>query len=241
MEEQTIYDLEEHIVSVEEHVIYALVEPDTSWIRYIGYSSNKEERYDQHYKPYSLKKNTHKNAWLKCMLKRGLRAEMIVLERYQTDKELPGAEVKMIAFCRQLGYPLTNMTDGGDGQSPGHKTSEETRKKLSEATKGEKNGFYGRTHTEEAKKLIGAKSRARNTGAGNPSYGKPFSDERKRKISEAIRGENHSSARLTEDDIRAMKKAMSEGARNKELAIQYGPDPSAVSKIRHGHKWKHIP
>ena len=40
------------------------------------------------------------------------------------------------------------MTPGGDGNS---NPSEETRRKMSKSQTGENNGFYGKTHTEEAK------------------------------------------------------------------------------------------
>lgn len=50
--------------------------------------------------------------------------------------------------------------------------------------KGEKNPMYGKTFTEEVKK----KMSERNSGEGNPFYGKKHSDEAKKKISKANKG-----------------------------------------------------
>ena len=75
-------------------------------------------------------------------------------------------ELQNVAF----GY---NIADGGI--HPRH--TEETKKKIGEATKG-------RTHTDEFKKWISE----RNSGSNNYMYGKHHSEETKRKISEKRRG-----------------------------------------------------
>ena len=59
--------------------------------------------------------------------------------------------------------------------------SDETRKKLREAKKGEKNPFYGKHHSDETRKKL---SEA-NIGENNPMYGKHHSEETKKKLSEA--------------------------------------------------------
>jgi group I intron endonuclease len=73
--------------------------------------------------------------------------------------------------------PEYNMTSGGDG---GAQTSPEVRKRLSDCAKkyiGDKNGFFGKTHTAEAKEKMAASRRGRST-----------SDEVKRKISKTLTG-----------------------------------------------------
>lgn len=66
-------------------------------------------------------------------------------------------EIELIAKYnsnqREFGY---NNSTGGEKGALGsnHKISPETRKKISEAVKGDKNGFYGKTHTQEVKELI---------------------------------------------------------------------------------------
>lgn len=59
----------------------------------------------------------------------------------------------------------------------GKSRSEETRKKISEATKGEKNPFYGKIHSEVSRKKM-----------SEAHKGKHFSEEHKRKMSETRKG-----------------------------------------------------
>jgi hypothetical protein len=75
--------------------------------------------------------------------------------------------------------------------------SEETKKKLSEANKGEKNGMYGRCHSEETKKKISEVQKNREHGPIseehkmaliNSHLGKHLSEETKQKMSASLKG-----------------------------------------------------
>jgi hypothetical protein len=110
---------------------------------------------------------------------------------------------------------LRNLTDGGEGVT-GRVTTEETKRKIKETH--ERNGykpsvsFEGRSHSEESKEKIRQKqngkkhseetkqnmSNARKgkyNGGGN--YGRKFSDEHRRKISEALKRRNAISSTRT--------------------------------------------
>ena len=78
--------------------------------------------------------------------------------------------------------------------------TEETKKKMSESTSGEKHPMFGKKHTEETKKKIGEghlgkilsketkkKMSESKTGDKNPMFGKKRSDEDKEKISESVK------------------------------------------------------
>ena len=65
---------------------------------------------------------------------------------------------------------LTNLTDGGEGFVS---LNPETRNKISISQKGEGNGFYGHTHTEEVRK----KQSDNVTGTKHPFYAKSHTDE----------------------------------------------------------------
>ena len=63
--------------------------------------------------------------------------------------------------------------------------SEETKRKLSEAQKGENHPLYGKHHSEETKK----KMSEAHKGEKNVMYGKHLSSEAKKKLSEISKGE----------------------------------------------------
>lgn len=89
-----------------------------------------------------------------------------------------------------------NLVQGG-GTSAGWKPSEETRKKISEAHKGEKNVWYGRKHTQEEKRKIGAarkgmklpKEWRENISAART--GQKISEEAREKLKSRNAGENN--------------------------------------------------
>ncbi len=121
-------------------------------------------------------------------------------------QELNSLERKYIqefkSYDREYGY---NLTLGGDGASPGEfnpmfgKThtdevkrklrnlrigttqTEETKKKIGDAVRGENNGFYGRHHSEETKSFLSAH-------CGIPNIGSRRSQETRDRMSEAAKG-----------------------------------------------------
>ena len=60
----------------------------------------------------------------------------------------------------------------------------ETRKKMSEAQKGEKNHFFGKHHSEETRRKLSEAKKGEN----HPLFGHHHSEEAKRKMSEAQKG-----------------------------------------------------
>ena len=141
------------------------------------------------------------------------KSRIIYLKQNLTEEEAFKHEVYMIFVLgrKDLGTGvLHNMTNGGEGlsgairsdetrrkmseSSKGRTHTKETRKKMSESKTGEKNLQYGRTgenstrfgvpHTEEAKKKM------KEALKGRPAHnkGKPTSEETKRKMSEAQKG-----------------------------------------------------
>ena len=69
-----------------------------------------------------------------------------------TKEEAEQKEIELIAYYNSndenYGY---NLSIGGESGSKGYKYTEEQRKRMSENRKGEKNGMYGKHHTEETK------------------------------------------------------------------------------------------
>ena len=109
----------------------------------------------------------------------------------------------------------------------GKHQSEESRKKISEANKGENNPRFGKHHSAEARKKI---SEA-NKGENNPMFGKPpwnkgkqHSAEARKKMSESKKGKHHSAETL---------KRMSEAHKCKHHSEETRKKISDVTKGTH--------
>ncbi len=132
--------------------IYALVDPRTNVIRYVGKTKTLSKRLAQHLSKTSLRKLTHKNNWIRSLLQHGLVPTLRVLEI--TDlTSANDREIHWIARLRQIGVRLVNGTDGGDGLL-GYQHSIETRQKLSKSHIGQTPWIKGKSHTAESRQKI---------------------------------------------------------------------------------------
>src|ERR1700694_1006043 len=119
-----------------QHIIYALVDPRTRGIRYIGKSCTGTTRAVAHGSPaHMLRWPSHKTNWIRELQGLGLKYEIQILEVLPTADALCDAERRWIAHGRAQGWPLTNLTDGGDGV-PGIVFSKERNEKIRQAFKG---------------------------------------------------------------------------------------------------------
>jgi group I intron endonuclease len=122
-------------------LIYALCEPDTGAIRYIGKSSSGLKRARAHEYAGNLKrsKGLCRN-WIVSLHNKGLRPLAEVVEYHTNHADLIEAEKFYISYFRSLGFNLTNMTDGGEG-CPGRKLSKEARERLRQVNLGNKHSL----------------------------------------------------------------------------------------------------
>lgn len=117
-------------------IIYALCDPDTGEVRYIGQTANGMLRPRAHLTPSAGKGRAHYHAnWIRSLRRAGKRPTIRVLEEVPNAAALDAAERRWIARGRGLGWRLTNSTDGGDGIR-GHHHSAETKEKISRANRG---------------------------------------------------------------------------------------------------------
>jgi hypothetical protein len=95
--------------------IYVLKDPLSSEVRYVGKTSNPEDRIKRHLSEYSLTDSwTNKNKWILWLKDNGLKPIMEVVEECDFF-QINEFEKKWILFYKNKGSHLTNMTDGGDG------------------------------------------------------------------------------------------------------------------------------
>jgi group I intron endonuclease len=179
--------------------------------RYIGSSANIFHRLKEH--RYLLQKNKHtngklQNAWNKYggeiflfnILEMIPINKLIKKEQYWIDKInsvkngyniRPTAESNLGFRFSEESKKKISMNNGNKGKA----MSEETKKKISEANKGKK-------RSEETKRKISLNSAhlsgknhpmfgIRRYGKDNPFFGKHFSEEMKKKLSESCKGKVH--------------------------------------------------
>lgn len=121
------------------YIIYGLIDPRNSELKYIGKSCSGLRRPRRHW-GHALQsdKNTKKANWIKKLLRLGLIPEVIVLEIHNSNDELIEAEIDLIAYYRSIGCNLTNIRTGGDGFSSEEakqiwtKRTEESKQKQTE-------------------------------------------------------------------------------------------------------------
>jgi hypothetical protein len=95
--------------------IYALSEPGTMNIRYVGKSIVPQRRYLSHLsRARTTTSNSHVHTWIRSLLNKNTKPDFIILEEVPSHESWQQAEIKWIKHYRDLGYDLTNATPGGD-------------------------------------------------------------------------------------------------------------------------------
>ena len=135
-----------------------------------------------------------------------------IISFYNSSEELNAAEEELIGNLYDTDELCLNLRSGGD--RPVY--SEEYRRKLSEARKGEKNPNYGKHHSEETRRKIGESKK-----------GKHHSEEAKQKMSESRKGKKHS------PHSEETRRKMSEAAKRRTYSNE------AKQKFSESHKGKH--
>lgn len=176
------------------HLIYK-IENKINGKLYIGQTTCPKNRKKQHFS-----KTFHGNPALdRAVLKYGRNNfDFSILEELETLDESNEREPFWIKELNSLVPNGYNLKEGGDAGGP---DSSETRQKKSLSKQGEKNSFYGKKHSEEAKIKIskskmgkklqlteGELLRRRNQ---KTFLGKTHSLESKKKMSKAQSGEYH--------------------------------------------------
>lgn len=93
--------------------IYALVDPNTNQVRYVGKTTNRNPHYrlTQHLN-WRLSPTNPKSQWIKNLEMQGKRPGFMILEQ-TTDEDWETIERKWIHYYRDRESPLLNVLDGG--------------------------------------------------------------------------------------------------------------------------------
>ncbi len=235
--------------------IYALIDPETGLIRYVGKAADPVKRLRYHLAESGLNR-TWSQRWIAGLKRRGLRPTLQVLE-VVPDAEWPERERHWIAFHRAAGAPLTNICDGGNG-APGMKHSRATKKSLSVYFKAIRKKI---PHTPESEAKLRAFHESRR--------GVPHSEAWRRKISKGKRGLKFTlwhrasirraqlkrysdpaqreacsrrQARLTDEQVVEIYRLAMEGQVSQlTIARRFGTRQSVVAEIKKGIRYPFVP
>jgi len=148
-------------------IIYALSDPRTHEIRYVGLTRNLRLRLNQH--RCAKCDNVHLRSWILSLRYAGMDFIVNILEipMLQVADE---SERRWISRFRELGISLLNIAEGGEGA---FRMSPETRRRLSD----NKKQYYSRPDCTPS---FFAKLNASRKGI-------PLSEEHRRRVSEGVR------------------------------------------------------
>ncbi len=171
-------------------LIYALHDPtDRSRRVYVGKTIDPRRRYAQHCNPRRpIGMHGH---WLRKMLARGVRPEMVTLEVVPADGDWQEAQRFWIESLRAMGLPLTNYTLGGEG-AIGYRHSSRARATISAKAKGRGKGV---PKSLEHKAKIAAARKGRRPAPGTLAAVRRIAEERRGKPMEWTRGRRSDVAR----------------------------------------------
>jgi group I intron endonuclease len=210
--------------NIKEYNVYGLKDPNNDCIRYIGITKKINIRLKQHLKD---KKNSHKKNWINSLKNKSMNPEIILIEDNLTLEDALCIEKKYIMLFKSFGAKLVNLTIGGEAPMANKKHSTETKNKMKENRKGDKNSFYGKKHTQESLEKISLKLKNRSTW----SKGIKFSESHKLKLSIAKKNKKPSNFGKTRFDLEKIRDLYKEGYKQKEIALMYKTDGGTISRI----------
>jgi hypothetical protein len=138
-------------------------------------------------------------------------------------------------------------------RNKGRKASEETKQKLSEANKGNKNPNFGKKASLETRKKQSIAGKGRIFTEEHRKHLSESGKKRiyKKKTQESIDkwkksvigmydGEKNPMAKLTEENVREIRKMIDAGIKVSEIAKKFNVTTSNIYCIKIGKTWKNI-
>ena len=161
--------------------IYALIDPKSNQVRYIGKTNNIHRRFRRHITERFLH-DSHKDRWIRKLVDENISPEIEVIDEvYKSDWWY--WEKFYISYFLYLGCLLTNGTKGGDEppSTKNRKHTIESRLKMSNTKKGKPIPWLnnGKERTEQHRQNLSKSCKGRNS----PNKGNVYSKEYRDKLS----------------------------------------------------------
>lgn len=211
--------------------VYTLTDPRNGMPFYVGKGHGKRCEFHLDEAKYYKNRKSKKLNKIRKLLSLGMKPIITKVEENVTDAQAIDLECLIIAEMRDIGIPLTNMTDGGDG-AKGYKHTQEHLKYVSEL-------FKGRIVSEETKQKMrkpkSEEGRANIAKARLTTTYRP-SKETKRKTSEALLG-RHSpmKGRKQSEEAKAKMSAWRKGIPKPKVECVYCNQLVAVNTAKRWH------
>ncbi len=214
-----------------ESYVYTLIDPRNNLPFYVGKGIG--ERCNAHVveAKYYVKRKSPKLNKIRKLMRLGMEPVVVKVEENVSDKQAIDLEYLLIAEMRDLGFALTNMTDGGDG-AQGYKHTEAHKQKMSELQKGRVFSEETKQRMRKPKSEQGRKNiaEARLTTEYRPS------EETKRKTSEALKGRpSPMKGRIQTDEAKAKMSAWRKGKLKPKVECPHCQKAVAVNTAKRWH------
>jgi hypothetical protein len=150
---------------------------------YVGKGHGKRCEFHLDEAKYYTKRKSKKLNKIRKLMSLGMKPIITKVEENVSDAQAIDFECLLIAEMRDIGIPLTNMTDGGDG-AQGYKHTEKHKQMMHEL-------FIGRIFTEEHRQAMSkpkSEEGRRNMALARQTTLYRPSQETKKKMSDALKG-----------------------------------------------------
>jgi hypothetical protein len=146
--------MNEYFYTTARYLVYCLIDPFTSEVRYVGKSSRGVLRIREHFGIKGRNACGYAKMWLRKLHSQNAKPIVLILNESGSEKDVLENEIRVIKLFRESGFDLLNITDGGEGTSGrilsvdqrmkisrklmGHPSSDKVRAAVSMANKGRK-------------------------------------------------------------------------------------------------------
>ena len=211
--------------------VYTLTDPRNGMPFYVGKGHGKRCEFHLDEAKYYNNRKSKKLNKIRKLLSLGMKPIITKVEENVTDAQAIDLECLIIAEMRDIGIPLTNMTDGGDG-AKGYKHTEENKRLASER---QKNRVMTEEHKQKMRKPKSEEGRANIAKARLTTTYRP-SKETKRKTSEALLGRpSPMKGRKQSEEAKAKMSAWRKGIPKPKVECVYCNQLVAVNTAKRWH------
>lgn len=211
--------------------VYTLTDPRNGMPFYVGKGHGKRCEFHLDEAKYYTKRKSKKLNKIRKLMALGMKPVITKVEEDVSDAQAIDFECLLIAEMRDIGIPLTNMTDGGDG-AKGYRHTEEYKQMM-------RDKFAGRVITEEHRlKMCKPKSEAGRASMAKARQAMTYrpSEETKQKTAQALLGRpSPMKGKTHSDEARAKMREAGKGKPKAKVECPHCLKQIAVNTAKRWH------